>query len=72
MCLAAAYWARVDRIFFGNTAADAARVGFRDQFLYAELSRPHGQRLLPTEPLLGEEAASSFEAWSTSPLRIDY
>ena len=37
MCLGAAYWARVDAIYFGANAADAARAGFDDAFLYAEL-----------------------------------
>jgi guanine deaminase len=72
MCLAAAYWARVDHIFFGNTAADAAEAGFRDDLLYRELREPHGRRSIPITPLLGDEAAASFEAWRQSPLRIDY
>src|SRR5476649_939010 len=28
MCLGAIYWARPKRVFFGNTAADAANAGF--------------------------------------------
>ena len=39
MCLAAAYWARVDDIYYGASAADAARVGFDDAFLYTELCK---------------------------------
>src|SRR6202140_4752318 len=34
MCLSAIYWARLDRIYFANGRADAAAVGFRDDFLY--------------------------------------
>ena len=30
MCLAAIWWARIARIFFANTRADAARIGFDD------------------------------------------
>ncbi len=33
MCLGAIYWARPDRVYFGNTAADAARVRIR-RFAY--------------------------------------
>jgi guanine deaminase len=36
MCLAAIYWARIDRIWYGNTSADAARVAFDDAFLHRE------------------------------------
>src|SRR4051794_21528306 len=40
MCLAAIYWARIDRIYFASTRAEAAEVGFRDGFLYQEISLP--------------------------------
>src|SRR5215469_13799437 len=36
MCLAALYWSRCRTIYYGNNAADAARVGFDDSFLYDE------------------------------------
>ncbi len=72
MCLAAIYWARLDAIFYGNSAADAARAGFDDSFLYGEVARPHSQRAIPITPLLGEEAWTSFAAWQQSPLKIDY
>jgi tRNA(Arg) A34 adenosine deaminase TadA len=37
MCLGAIYWARIDRIYYGNTRVDAARIGFDDEFLYTEI-----------------------------------
>jgi guanine deaminase len=72
MCLAAAYWARLDAIYFGCCAADAARAGFDDAFLYAELRKPIGERQLPAEQLLGEEAWASFSAWMASAHKIEY
>src|ERR1700687_3548142 len=36
MCLGAIYWARPARIYFGNTAEDAARIGFDDLLIYHE------------------------------------
>ena len=39
MCLAAAYWARLDAVYYGASAADAARAGFDDAFLYAEFRK---------------------------------
>ena len=72
MCLAAAYWARIDAIYYGASAADAARSGFDDAFLYEELRKDHGARSLPSTQLLGDEAWSSFAAWMTSPNKIDY
>jgi tRNA(Arg) A34 adenosine deaminase TadA len=72
MCLAAAYWARIDAIFYGASAADAARAGFDDAFLYDELRRDQSARTLHATQLLGDEAWSSFAAWIASPNKIKY
>jgi len=72
MCLAAAYWARIDAIHYGASAADAARAGFDDAFLYAEMRKDAAERKLPATQMLGEEAWSSFAAWLASADRIEY
>jgi len=72
MCLAAAYWARVDAVYYGASAADAARVGFDDAFLYAELRKDSVDRKLRATQLLGDEAWTSFAAWIASPNKIEY
>ena len=72
MCLAALYWSRCRAIFYGNTKADAAEAGFDDKFLYEELQRPAGERKIPCEQVLRDEAMESFDAWMKSIERIDY
>lgn len=72
MCLAASYWARIDAIFYGASAADAARAGFDDAFLYEELRKNHDAREIPSTQLLGGEAWSSFQAWIDSANKIEY
>jgi guanine deaminase len=72
MCLAAAYWARLDVIYYGASASDAARAGFDDAFLYGEFRKSTSQRKLPTKQLLATEAKASFEAWMASPNKITY
>jgi guanine deaminase len=72
MCLAAAYWARLDAVYFGCSAADAARAGFDDAFLYAELRKDAPERNLPSTQLLGDEAWASFAAWIQSTNKIQY
>ncbi|MDP9040271.1 MAG: nucleoside deaminase [Acidobacteriota bacterium] len=72
MCLAAIYWSRCDRIFYGNTAADAAAAGFDDSFLYAEMKKPLDARTIPISRMLGEAAIASFQAWTRQAGRIDY
>jgi tRNA(Arg) A34 adenosine deaminase TadA len=73
MCFAAAHWARMEAIYFGASADDAARAGFDDALLYKELRKDSAERkLLPATQLLGEEAWSSFAAWLASTNKIDY
>lgn len=72
MCLSAIYWARLDRIWYGNTSADAARVAFDDAFLYKEISLPIDRRTIPAAPLLRESAWESFQLWLDSPNKILY
>lgn len=72
MCLAAAHWARVDRIFFAGTREDAAHAGFDDELLYRELALPLEERLLPMHPLLRGEAAAAFEEWAAKPNKTPY
>ncbi len=52
MCLAATYWARCRTIYYGCTAADAAKAGFDDAFLYEEMKKPMGERTLPMVNLM--------------------
>lgn len=72
MCLAACYWAHLDRIFYAANAEDAARAGFDDAFLYRELALSVNERTLPAEELLREEAQVSFAAWDASPYKQPY
>jgi tRNA(Arg) A34 adenosine deaminase TadA len=72
MCLAACYWARLDAIYYGCSAADAARAGFDDAFLYEELRKHLPDRSLAATQLLADEAWSSFAAWLASDSKIEY
>ena len=72
MCLSAAYWARLDAIFFGCCAADAARAGFDDAFLYDEFRKDPAARRLPATQLLSDEAWASMDAWMASPNKVAY
>ena len=47
MCLAACYWARIDKIYYSNTRVDAANIGFSDDDIYKELGKSNDSRCLP-------------------------
>lgn len=72
MCLGAIYWARIDRIWFGNTSADAARVAFDDAFLYREVALPAPQRAIPSSMLMRDQAWESFQLWLDTPNKTPY
>jgi len=72
MCLAAAYWARVDRLVYAATRADAAAVGFDDARLYQELAKPVGARELTTSQLLRDEAVAVMQRWNMMPDKVRY
>jgi tRNA(Arg) A34 adenosine deaminase TadA len=72
MCLAASYWARLDAIYYGADAADAARAGFDDAYIYLEIRKNNAERQLPITQLLDDEAWASFAAWLSSANKIVY
>lgn len=72
MCMSALYWSRCDAVFYGNSAADAADIGFDDAFLYRELKLPILERSLPMQRMLAKEALESFNVWRTKPDKIEY
>ena len=72
MCLGAIYWARLDRLYYAGTRADAANVGFDDAHIYEELPLDPSQRELPTQTLLREEAQRVFEVWAEKTDKKEY
>lgn len=63
MCLSAIYWARISKIYYGNTKKDAAKINFDDDFLYQEIPKEIAQRKIPTSQVLHEEAIVAFQNW---------
>jgi len=72
MCLGAIYWARPDRIYYGNTADDAAKAGFDDSHIYDEIPKDPAARKIPMEQIMRDEAIEGFRAWEKSPNKIPY
>ncbi|MDQ6676427.1 MAG: nucleoside deaminase [Acidobacteriota bacterium] len=72
MCLGAAYWARVRKIWFAATREDAAKAGFDDSFIYGEFALPLQERRIPMANLMRQEGAESFRAWMGFQARTPY
>ena len=72
MCLGAIYWARLRRIYFANTRAEAAAIGFDDDFIYREMAiEPHA-RGIPGVRLADADAQVVFQEWMQSPDKVRY
>jgi guanine deaminase len=72
MCLGAIYWARLSRIYFASSAADASRIGFDDSLIYREIPLPLAQRAIPMVQMMREESLAAFRAWEEKPNKIVY
>ena len=72
MCLGAIYWARPSRVFYANTQADAAAIGFDDRFIYEEIALPKEGRSIPQQQILHEEALIAFKLWNEKEDKEEY
>lgn len=72
MCLAAAWWARVDAIVFAADRHQAAAAGFDDAALYTEVAAPLDERSLPVRQLLAAEGDGPFQTWAANEARVPY
>ena len=64
MCLAAAMWARIDRIVYGATRDDAAAAGFDDARFYRQLNAPPEERSVQIVRIGLNTATEPFAAWA--------
>ncbi len=72
MCLGAAYWAGIARIYYGNTKSDAAEIGFDDSFIYDEIALVPAERRVPAVEMLRDEALAAFRMWSDKEDKVEY
>jgi len=72
MCLAAAYWAQVDRIVYANPRLNAASIGFSDEDLYLELALPQERRRIPHRQMTIDGATNVMEKWAKGEAKVPY
>jgi tRNA(Arg) A34 adenosine deaminase TadA len=72
MCLGAILWARVSRIHYGFSIADAAAIGFDDREFYRQFGLPAGERSIPCAPAAGDEARALLQEYLALPHRVAY
>ncbi len=72
MCLAAIYWARIDKLYYANTKSDAEKIGFSDNFIYEEFAKSEAERSIKTVSMLRNEAIKGFELWEAKDDKVEY
>tara|TARA_B100001057_G_C22265201_1_gene724791 strand:+ start:132 stop:599 length:468 start_codon:yes stop_codon:yes gene_type:complete len=72
MCLSAMYWAHIDKIFYGNSRDDAAKINFDDKFIYDEFKVKMSHRKIPLVQLSSDYAIEAFKLWEEEENKIRY
>ena len=72
MCLSAIYWSHIDKVYYGNSREDAAKIKFDDKFIYDELSLEMKERKIPISQLSRDEAIKAFNIWEKEENKIRY
>jgi tRNA(Arg) A34 adenosine deaminase TadA len=63
LCVAAIYWARIDRVYYANLLTDAIELGMDIDGVMREVRSGPGERSRPYERLLGDEAIAVVREW---------
>ena len=72
MCLAAIYWARIDKVYYANTRKDAQKIGFDDSLIYSEFQKNIDKRKIPMIQMMRNEALKAFELWDKKTDKVKY
>ena len=72
MCLSAIYWARINRVYYGNSRKDAALIDFDDEYIYKELKLDIHQRKIHMSQINNKEALRVFDLWEKTENKTKY
>ncbi len=73
MCAGAIFWARLDRVVYASTIADALHYGnFDDQPIFEDLTKPIGERHVPATQCLRQEMLELWQRYQAKPDKIHY
>jgi guanine deaminase len=73
MCLATAYWAGLDGIFYGAEVADSKKYGgFDDSFIYEQFTRPASARSITQTQILRDDAVKVWKEYAALSDNVPY
>jgi len=72
MCLAAVYWARIEKIYYVFSTHRIAEAGFDDEFIYREIRQPESFRRIKIIPQNNRSAEQALEEWKKKEDKVLY
>ncbi|NKX49868.1 nucleoside deaminase [Arthrobacter deserti] len=72
LCLSAALWARLDRVYYAADRHDAARAGFDDAAFHDYIRGGGNASLLPVEQVEVPGSGEPFRSWAALATRTEY
>ena len=73
MCMAATYWAGIDRVFYAASIDDALEYGnFDDSKIYAEIRKPVDKREMPIKQIMRAEAVEIWKMYQKKSDKVQY
>ena len=72
MCLAAIYWAKIDRVYYSCTQSEASSCGFDDSLIYKDFCMPIENRQVSMSQILPDSAKELFDLWKNNPNKVPY
>lgn len=72
MCLAACYWAHIDKVYYAADREDAAAAGFDDSDIYREVALPVDRRRIPFVHIMEKEGLRPFMLWNSNDKKVEY
>lgn len=72
MCLAAANWAHIRKIYYAGTKEDVAKIGFDDAAIFKKMGIPLGHKLPNMAQIMHDEALKAYDMWVKTEKKIEY
>jgi tRNA(Arg) A34 adenosine deaminase TadA len=73
MCMAACYWAGIEKVFYAATVEDAFEYGnFDDRPIYEQLALPLEKRSIDIQQISRDEAVGVWKKYKAKPDKIQY
>jgi guanine deaminase len=66
LCVAAIWWARIDKMYYAATLKDCREIGIGIEGLVETVSNPVGSRKIPEVQLLGQDGRNVLKEWMES------